>query len=305
MRYASAMYFGGQLIGATEADYDSYKSLGLLCPHCKSPVFLQAVSQRQVGNTLVEIPPHFKHFKAKDAALVKECEARVAKYDAREIQRRAAQARNQRLRLLQRQFWSILIGYYEGINFPITNILQKDGHGFTVQVAQTLSNKFMKDKADELKTPMLQMINIAMDGGHIMFRWTPEHPDIGVSPSSELQYQFRDSVATKLDRQMQELIASEVLDFLHSKSSRLLVEKLTTLATCVLLDAMRSGARLGFTGIDGPDLVVRSPEGKGVNTLFWNIPGNRLIFYYYASAHVVLWLGMLPWAKQLTTIVEK
>ena len=73
-----------------------------------------------------------------------------------------------------------------------------------------------------------------------------------------------------------------------------------SLATFVLLDAIRDGAKLGFTGIDGPDLVVHSPEGKGVNTLFWNIPGNRLIFYHYASAHVILWLGMLPWAKQLT-----
>lgn len=125
MRYASAMYFGGQLIEATDADYDSYKSLGLLCPNCKSAVFLQAISQRQVGSTLVEIPPHFKHFKAKDPALVKECEARVAKYDAKAIQRRAALARNQRLRLLQRKFWEMLIGYYESINFPISNILKK------------------------------------------------------------------------------------------------------------------------------------------------------------------------------------
>jgi len=61
---------------------------------------------------------------------------------------------------------------------------------------------------------MLQMINAAMDKGHIMFRWSPNDPDIGVSPSSKLQHHFRDSVATKLDRQMQELISSEVLDFL-------------------------------------------------------------------------------------------
>lgn len=299
------MYFGGQLIDAADADYDSYKSLGLLCPHCKSPVFLQAVSQRQVGNTRVYIPPHFKHFKAKDAALVKECEARVAKYDAKEIQRRAAQARNQRLRLLQRQFWGILTKYYESINFPVTNILEKDGHGFTVQVGHSLSNKFLKDKPDDLKKIMLQIINAAMDGGHIMFSWSPDDPNIGVSPSSKLQYHFRDSVATKLDRQMQELISFEVLDFLHSKSSRPLVEKLFSLATCVLLDAMGDGAILGLTGIDGPNLVVQTPQGKGVNTSFWNIPGNPVIFYHYASSHVVLWLGMLPWAKQLKTVWEK
>lgn len=79
------MFYNAQLIDAVDADYDDYKDLGLLCPHCKQLVFLQAVSQRLVGNTLVEIPPHFKHFKAKDPALVKKCVARVAKYDASAI----------------------------------------------------------------------------------------------------------------------------------------------------------------------------------------------------------------------------
>jgi len=126
----------------------------------------------------------------------------------------------------------------------LTNILEKDGHGFAVQVGHTLSNKFLQEQADNRNKTMLQVMNVAMDRGHIMFRWSPNDPDIGVSPSSKLQYHFRDSVATKLDRQMQELISSEVLDFLHSKSSRPLVEKLFSLATCVLLDAMGDGARL-------------------------------------------------------------
>jgi len=67
-----------------------------------------------------------------------------------------------------------------------------------------------------------------------------------------------------------------------------------------MLEAMRDGARLGSSGIDGPDLVVLKPQGKGVNTLFWNIPGKSLIFYYYASAHIVLWVGLMPWARQLS-----
>ncbi len=66
-----------------------------------------------------------------------------------------------------------------------------------------------------------------------------------------------------------------------------------------MLEAIGDGARLGLTGIDGPDLVVLKPQGKGVNTLCWSIPGNRLIFYHYASSHVVLWLGLLPWAREM------
>ena len=37
-------------------------------------------------------------------------------------------------------------------------------------------------------------------------------------------------------------IAGEVLDFLHSKSSRPLVQKLFVVAECVLYDAMADGA---------------------------------------------------------------
>lgn len=259
MKYASAIFYGGQLIDAADADYSSYKDLGLLCPHCKAPVFLQAISKRQVSSTLLEIPAHFKHFKVKDPALAKECEARVAKYDAKEIQRRAAQARNQRLRLLQCHFWGIFTGYYESINFPITTILEGDGHGFTAQMGHNLSHKFFADKSNDLRAIMLQMIEGGFTSGHIIISWNPQDVEIGVSPSSELQHHFRGSVSTKLDRQMQELIAGEVFDFLHSKSALPLVEKLFTLATCVLLDAMADGARLGLVGGDGMDLVMRSP----------------------------------------------
>ncbi len=63
----------------------------------KEGVFLQAISQRQQGDKSITIPAHFKHFKANDSALAKLCEARVAKYDASEIQRKAAEARNLRL----------------------------------------------------------------------------------------------------------------------------------------------------------------------------------------------------------------
>jgi len=85
-----------------------------------------------------------------------------------------------------------------------------------------------------------------------------------------------------------------VNNYLDEVSLRFTQVYLSAALICVMLEAIGDGARLGLTGIDGPDLVVLKPEGKGVNTLFWNILGNRLIFYYYASAHVVLWLGMLP-----------
>lgn len=303
MKYAAAMFYNAQLIDAVDADYDDYKDLGLLCPHCKQPVFLQSGSQRLVGNTLVEIPPHFKHFKAKDPALVKECVARVAKYDASVIQYWAAQARNQRLRLLQRRFWSLFTGYYESIYTHEGSTLEKDGRGFVAQMGRELSNRFLAAQPGDFKETLLQII----DAGFTMWRdeitigWNVENTPRGDRPNSPRQYSFRNTLSGKLDRQMQELIACEVVDFLHSSSARPIVEKLFTLASCVILAAMESGAQLGLIGGDSPKLVVRSPEGKGISTLSWSIPQNRELFYHYAFRHIGLWLAMLPWASQMNS----
>ena len=143
------MFYGGVLIAATDADHDSYKRLGLLCPHCKDAVFLQAPSQRQGEGKIVAIPTHFKHFKAKDPALVKECENRVNKYDAKEIRRSAARARNQRLRLLQRRFWEILTVYYEQkLNFPVTQAPEGFWLYLTAKDAYCLPNQVFSSESD-------------------------------------------------------------------------------------------------------------------------------------------------------------
>lgn len=303
MHYASAIFYGGQLIDAADADYDSYKDLGLLCPHCKEPVFLQTASQRQGSVTLIQIPAHFKHFKAKDPVLVKECEARVARYDAKEVERRVSQARNQRLRLLQRRFWDILTDYYESEldpPFDITKILESLENNFITQIGRTFSNKFLVENLDDSKHWTRQFVEAGFTGGHILISWSRNSPNAGVIPSAAIQHHFRESLSGKLDRQMQELIACEVLDFLHSKSARPLVEKLFALACYVLLDAMADGVRLGLTGIDGTAVAQRYADGRSsVNPRFWDIPGNQVVFYHYAFSHVCLWVAMLPWARQM------
>ncbi|ABA24712.1 hypothetical protein Ava_D0047 [Trichormus variabilis ATCC 29413] len=99
MRLASSIRYGGQLIDAVDVDYDDYKRLGLICPECKSGVFLRQKSERAAA--------HFAHFKASDPALVKQCELRVSSYTKEELERKAREAKNQRLKLLQTWFWDI------------------------------------------------------------------------------------------------------------------------------------------------------------------------------------------------------
>ncbi len=303
MRYASSMFFGGQLIDAAEADYDSYRDLGLLCPNCKEAVFLQATSQRQGGNTLIQIPAHFKHFKAsKDAALVKECESRVQKYDASEFQRRASQVRNQRLRLLQRHFWNIFASYYESeFGVLMSSTIESLPDEFTGQMRQLLSNQFLSENLEYTQQLIRQFVEALFNHAHILISWDRSKPNIGVNPSYAIQNHFRQSLSGKLDLKMQKLIACEVLDFLHSNSSRPLVEKLFTVACWDLVYSLADGIKLGFIGADGSDLVEKRVSGSlVVRAQFLNIPQNREIFYFYAVNDICLWLAMLPWAKQFS-----
>lgn len=99
MKLASSIRYGGELIESINVNHSDYKRLGLICPECKSAVFLRQKSERAAA--------HFAHFKAADPALVKQCELRVSTYTEKELEGKARQAKHQRLKILQRWFWDI------------------------------------------------------------------------------------------------------------------------------------------------------------------------------------------------------
>jgi len=108
MKYASAMKYGGELVAAVDCDYDSFKELIPLCPNCKEPVFLRTGGPREsVKGKAYQIGPHWCHFKGVSAEQVAGCELRVNGYTEQDRAKIAAQARGQRLKLLQRWFWNV------------------------------------------------------------------------------------------------------------------------------------------------------------------------------------------------------
>lgn len=113
MKYASSIRYGGQLIEAVDCDYKDYKYLGLLCPNCKEPVFLQGSSQRMLSGKIIDISPHFKHFAAKNPMLAAYCEARIAKYNSEQIEQHITIARNQRLMLFQSHLSEICLSNHK------------------------------------------------------------------------------------------------------------------------------------------------------------------------------------------------
>jgi len=108
MKSASAMKYGGELVDAVDCDYDSFKELIPLCPNCKEPVFLRTGGQREsVKGKAYQIGPHWSHFKGISKEQVAGCELRVNGYTEQDRAKIAAQARGQRLKLLQRWFWQV------------------------------------------------------------------------------------------------------------------------------------------------------------------------------------------------------
>jgi len=109
MKYAAMMRYGGELGDAAECDYEDWKYLKPLCPECGESVYLRIEANRISKRGLpVYIPPHWSHFPAKDPTLASGCESRVDQYSREEIQRRAAKATGQRLKLFQRWFFTMI-----------------------------------------------------------------------------------------------------------------------------------------------------------------------------------------------------
>lgn len=141
MKYASAMKYGGELVDAVDCDYDSFKELIPLCPNCKEPVFLRTGGPREsVKGKAYQIGPHWCHFKGISAEQVAGCELRVNGYTEKDRAKIAAQARGQRLKLLQRWFWEVFaLSHKESFEDGIESAIKK-ANTFQDRVAPWVQN---------------------------------------------------------------------------------------------------------------------------------------------------------------------
>jgi hypothetical protein len=127
MKLASAMKYGGELVSAEDSDYNSFKELVPLCPNCKEPVFLRIGGDRlSVKGKEYKVGPHWCHFQGISKEQVAGCELRVNGYTEKDRAKIAAQARGQRLELLQRWFWKVLMSAHkESFEGSIESAIEK------------------------------------------------------------------------------------------------------------------------------------------------------------------------------------
>lgn len=217
MKYASSIRYGGQLISAEDADYNSYKHLGLVCPECKNPVFVRAGHTRTAHKSgeSIKVGQSFAHFKAQDPTQILACENRVAAYNRDDLERRVCQARNQRLKLLQRWFWDIFWRRLElDKNFESDLEIEKFQRQLPSVAPRLCASEpsliALIESLPNYTAQRYEQCRIAVDG----FR--QDNPDNYQSSRISQRVQF----LTTVDRVMQIAICTEVLDFLFSRSSR-------------------------------------------------------------------------------------
>lgn len=110
MQYATCAANGGELIHASKANHDSFRTLITRCPCCKEPVIWRQEHTRFLSNgKLVNITSAFLHRKSIDPLIIQKCELRVKKLTEQDIKKYAAEARHQRWLILHKHFWNMLL----------------------------------------------------------------------------------------------------------------------------------------------------------------------------------------------------
>ncbi|HEY9764604.1 MAG TPA: hypothetical protein V6D07_18900 [Trichocoleus sp.] len=216
MEWAASLRYGGQLVRASECDYDDFKYLKPICPN---PLCGEAVHLKAKDSTKRQ--PYWAHFEVKDEAL-RNCSERVNRFDDEEIKRRQTKARNQRLKDFQRWFWSIVSQLplshidgeiFEGIVEPHWTLYDNNPsyREYSDQVAQLVAEML---RSDELADDIDRVLSGFFDGEFDYFhkKWSSGE----TAPQHLLDYvqAFRHQV----DRRMQKLITAEAIHFICSNT---------------------------------------------------------------------------------------
>lgn len=230
MKYAASIRYGGQLVDAEDCDYEDYKKLQLLCPECKEPVFLQKGFLRILVNKESPIPAHFKHFPCVAVELAKSCESRIKQYDLKEIEKRKSQAKNQRLKLLQSDFWTLFLNNAKPLGF--------ENDGVSPQKMQTFINRFLaperviyfdKDRFESKESAnafyFKYIAKKPLDNNDTNSRkalrecMLDDLMDYFITPESKFWIEHKQKFSSKANTKLSETILQEIIDFVCCKSS--------------------------------------------------------------------------------------
>lgn len=108
MKEAKSMYKGGEIVYASECNYESAKKMGIVCPFCNEPLFWRDEFAKLApkSKNIVIIDSHFVHYPNVDGSI---CEKRSITPEGRAfIEQISSESRGQRLRLFERHFLNMI-----------------------------------------------------------------------------------------------------------------------------------------------------------------------------------------------------
>lgn len=234
MLEAKSMYFGGEIINASDCNYKSTRELGIVCPFCSSAVFLRSHSTREVKGKIQLIRPYFAHYPTGNADNF-DCEKRSHSKQGRErIEQIKIQARNQRLKLYNAHLWEMIAESHD-ISYKQLNKARKVfGERWCEQNSILVRHEWGKCLSSVytfLDEATREMTSLAKDSTVTL----GDFPEIGFQLRSSPE--FDEHYLLRCDVNFHKAVCKEVADFLTTNSAGFVFHKLFKYALCTELEA--------------------------------------------------------------------
>ena len=232
MEYASAIYWGGDLISAADCDYESYRSTGTVCPFCNGAVFLRAGGMRKIKDREVAFRACFAHFNAGEES--DSCEARSMSSEGRqELEAIRTAKKDQRLVLFNDRLWEAFCFAREQNTDAAERELKLIKRNLNVQSRARAVRQVLKvGKTQLLQRCIGQLETIASSEADTSFRDIMEEKYHPLPASTNRAQRTQDRVnkcreyfSHKANRASHIAICGEILDFLATPSGAYALER--------------------------------------------------------------------------------
>lgn len=217
------MYLGGVLVRADEADHQTCKELGVICPLCSEAVFYRKGFVRKVnkdGEVREEVvPPAFIHYKAQ-GDLPQSCENRIRTSEGKKILASIeATARNQRLELYNKHLWEMLARDRNFDSETLDRVRDLVGDRFLRSIGKEVKAYWRKETEDVRQGISQALASLEKDTVGQVREDSPHLPIDRVA--AKLNYfQYR------CDRRLHLQVCQELVSFMATKSANYFWTKL-------------------------------------------------------------------------------
>lgn len=290
MRYAKSISRLGELVEANIADYNTFKNLLLVCPHCSGSVYLvqthsRSAGERQLADRIVKvnssnIPAYFKHHGGEDLA----CELYDKSIGSTRIAQSISIARNQRADIFRSRFLDIF--KTSSMNYLLRSMSAKEIDKKLKMVRRT--GKISCEMPASLAVPKtvldfsLERMMPAIDR---CVEWSFQ--GLGRSLIKDRLAAFHKDISEK-ERvgtfETQAAYTMEAFDFMYAPSNRRLLSQVFLMTTIeiVCLNAVRESVSI----LNAPRFLDRNFNRKIAIEKVQEIVEDELIVNLYASIFV-------------------